>query len=209
MAIPRYLYPNPGDDVDEYVDRLTAWAESTDVVIGSPGLELIQNELGTAVVYKPRNAWDHPFRVSASSSRVQVALGFLNDQIPRINGVTVDGIDANEKPVDVPQLAIEPSESTASWVCLAQLVDDDGEPVAPADNPEALTIVHVTGELDPAFIQGGYPDDMGIGLQPLARLSWRDGNLARVFQIVYHNLGHRFKQGTGDRPGRHFFFAQG
>jgi len=208
MAIPSYLYPKPGDDVEEYVKRLTRWAESTDIVIGSPGLEMIQNDLGTAVVYKPRSAWDHPFRVTASSFRVQVGLGFVNNQIPRINEITVDGVDSNGKLVSVPQLAIKAPDARESWVVVVLVVDSKGVPIDPTDDPEALTIRHVTN-LDPAFYEGGYPDAVGYGFQPLARLSWRDGVLERVFQIVFHNLGHRFKAGDGDRPGRHFFYAQG
>lgn len=210
MPLPQDLYPRRGDLVKPWAQRLLAWAESLDVVLGGEGLQKTVTPNGTDVTYVAATHWAHPFQVFASTEAAVVSMGEVNSLVPRIGDVGLDQRDKNGKEVDAPSLEIStPEDGRSSWVCLQAKVDPEtGELLDPEGDKWPLEIVYRT-ELPPSIRQGGSEDEANAAIFPLAILKWSiDGaSLADIFQIVHHNLGHRFLPAKGSGPGRHFFWG--
>ena len=177
------------------------------------GVRLNRTPNGIIVVADLRsNPWNHPFRVAVSDDTATIANGTVNNLVPSIDGATIDGLDADGKEITPPTLDLSagPGANNVSWVCVQVTVDLQSGAMDPK-NKDALTIVH-SNSLDPKASQGGSPDDgQGVGQQPLAMLRWDPelGAVKSAYQIVYHNLQHRYvKPGSGQgATGRHFFWA--
>ena len=205
------LQVRPGDAIVPAWNRLLKWAKQFTLHSGA-NVRLNRTPNGTTVVADLRsNQWVPRFRVRVSDMSVVVGEGTVNNLVPRINGVGLDGLDSAGKEFPAPGLKITsgPNEDFRSWVCVQVKVDIASGRMNP-DDKESLTIIH-TSTLDPRSADGGFPDNgEGIGLQPLAMLVWAEGvSVKRVFQITHHNLQHRFvRSGTGrGTAGRHFFWA--
>jgi len=199
-----------GDPIEPFVKRLLKELPVLFRFFTGRGVRFNRTPNGIIVVADVRsNAWDHPFKVGVSEKIAIVGNGSVNNLVPQINGVGIDGLDDDGKEVPPPQLKLTggPSKELRSWVCVQARVDLKTGVMNPKDTT-ALTIIH-TATLDPKSSEGGFPDDgAGIGLQPLAMLVWNEdkASVRRVFQITHHNLQHRFVRGnTG--TGRHFFWA--
>ena len=206
------LQVQPGDPIVPAWHRLLKWAKQFTLHAGAH-VRLNRTPNGTTVVADLRSKqWVPRFRVRVSDKSVVVGEGTVNNLVPRINGVELDGLDSAGKEVPAPTLKITsgPSDAMRSWVCVQVKVDIEGGRMNP-DDKDSLTVIH-TRTLDPRSAEGGFPDNgEGIGLQPLAMLVWNEGggSVKRVFQITHHNLQHRFvRSGTGQvTAGRHFFWA--
>lgn len=159
------------------------------------------------------NVFLHPWRVTLSVTRsAQAAVirpGRVNGVIPNIGDVRLDGYISKDQPTGpVPTLDLKdgPGPDMESWICVQTAIDlATGKWIE--KNP--LTLVHVQA-LDPAYNDGGSPDQNGLGREPIAVVIWQDKKTIRyVDQTAMHDLHHRYEApatGAGNR-GRHFFWV--
>lgn len=200
-----------GDPIEPFVKRLLKELPVLFRFFTGRGVRFNRTPNGIIVVADLRsNSWEHPFRVAVSDASISVSNGSVNNLVPQIDGVGIDGLDSSGADVPAPQLKLTggPNEDLRSWICAQAKVDLKTGLMNPKDEG-ALTIVH-TDSLDPQSADGGFPDDgAGIGLQPLAMLVWDEdgGSVTRVWQITHHNLGHRYVPAKAPKPARHFFWA--
>lgn len=186
-----------GDPIQPAWQRLLKWAAGTKLIAGR-GVRLSVTPQGTLVTADVRNRpWDHPWKVAVSDKTASIRPGLLNNLMPTIKGVALDGKDAKAPPTL--KIAGGPDEELRSWVMLQVTMDADGR--IPPKAKDAITLIHVN-QLEPEL-------PVTTGLQPLALLQWDEsGSVKSVFQIAHHNLNHRFLPGIASRgPGRHFFWA--
>jgi hypothetical protein len=198
-----HLRVKRGDNILAAWNRLLAWAETTRVIAG-PGQRLHVTPTGTRLyVDDPSQQWAHPWRVNLTGNEAAIEAGTLNNEVPLLNGITLDGFNGEGEQVTPPRLRVKGVKAGKTWIALRVLTRGG---VIVADNPEALTVVEVDS-LDPRQFEGGSPDVNGVGLHPLAAVYWRDAKPVRVLQITHHNLQHRFIQAGNGRPARHVFWA--
>lgn len=201
----RQLTPRPWDLVSVFWARLLQWAKQKDVIVADPAARVSETIYGTRVVFEPRFPWDHPFRVSVSDRRVTVRPGYVDDEMPTIDGVALDGVDATgwertEPALDLGREAA-PGEDGRSFICLRMLYDvSRREPLE--EEEDWLTIGHVS-DLASARDEAG----PSVAYEPLAICYWQGGGIERVAQVVHHNLVHHFLRGEGEGTGKHFFSA--
>jgi len=193
----RELYVQRGDAILPAWNKLLNWAKQFRVLAGR-GIRLTRTPNGTYIVAELQaSAWDHPFRVMLSGKEVTVGMGTLNNRIPTINGVALDGAQA------VPKLKLTsgPNAELRSWVCLQVRVDrQTGEINTDDENP--VSIVHKND------IENGLPSDGSIGLHALAMLVWNSdrSSVKRLHQVTHFHLQHRWLKGTDQQPSRHLFW---
>ncbi len=197
--------------------RLRRWARGWKLIKGDPRIRFNQIDgRGTFVTADfPDPVFVGAFPVALQGATATVGQGRVNNLVPTLGGVRLDGMTAKKAIVLVPPLKLSggPGPTLESWICLRFAVDLKSGAVD-LKNPDVATILHVSA-LDPRAADGGYPDDgNGGGLQPLALVTWRDkATPERVFQITLHNLNHSFVRAPqakiGDPPAvdRHFFSA--
>jgi hypothetical protein len=202
----RDLQVKRGDAILPAWQKLTAWAESLRVV-PCPGMRLLVTPQGThAVIEDNSTTWPHAWRVRVNGKDATIEEGTVNNRLPCIGETLLDGRnfgDPEGEAGEVPTLKLMGAESGKTWIALRAVVKNGV--IEPGD-PKALTVVEVP-HLEPALTEGGAPDAGGVGLWPLAALYWRKGEMARIKQIVFLNLVHRFQAGTDGALGRHFFAA--
>ena len=193
----RELYVQRGDAILPAWNKLLNWAKQFRVLAGR-GIRLTRTPNGTYIVADLQaSTWDHPFRVMLSGKEVTVGTGTLNNRIPTINGVPLDGAQAVPKL----KLASGPNAELRSWVCLQVRVDlQSGE--INTDDENAMSIVHKTD------IENGLPSDGIIGLHALAMLVWNPdrSSVKRLHQVTHFHLQHRWLKGTNQQPARHLFW---
>ena len=193
----RELYVQRGDAILPAWNKLLNWAKQFRVLAGR-GIRLTRTPNGTYIVADLQaSTWDHPFRVMLSGKEVTVGMGTLNNRIPTINGVALDGAQAVPKL----KLASGPNAELRSWVCLQVRVDlQSGE--INTDDENAMSIVHKTD------IENGLPSDGIIGLHALAMLVWNPdrSSVKRLHQVTHFHLQHRWLKGTNQQPARHLFW---
>lgn len=200
-----------GDPIQPFVQRLLKELPQLFRFFSGRGVRFNRTPDGIIVVADLRtNSWDHPLKAGVSDKAAVIGNGSVNNLVPQINDVGIDGLDSSGKEVPPPQLKITggPNGDLRSWICVQAKVDVQTG-VMDAKDKSALTIVH-TKTLDPKSSEGGFPDNgQGIGLHPLATLLWSDdqASIKRVFQITHHNLQHRFVRSGTSTAGRHFFWA--
>ena len=198
----RELEVKKGDPVLPAWERLKAWARRFELRAGS-GVRFNQMPEGTWVIAEPAvQSWNHPFRVSVSDKIARIGNGSVNNLIPQIDGIGLDGMNQDGKEVTAPELKITsgPDADLRSWICVQAKVDLKTGKIDPKDET-ALTVVHVNSLA---------PQSADTGLQPLAMLSWSDTTtISRVFQITHHNLSHSFVAANAAKgqTTRHFFWA--
>jgi len=210
MKVPEKVRAKPGQRVLPAWEALIAFIEKTGIIRESPELRVKVTSNGTHV-WAPSQyqAWQHPFRVTVSGTSAAVQEGEVNGVAPGIAGVRVSGVDSEGRGVVVPPLPIEaPASGRESFVAL-RLALSDLSSIQVIDDPERVSIVHrTTLSRDTG---GGVIEDRGVAYQPLAKLVWNrsSGTVERVFQIVHHNLGHRYVAGdsSAGTTARHFFWA--
>lgn len=201
----RQLIPRPWDRVAVFWERLLQWAKQKDVIVADPTARVSETLYGTRVVFEPRFPWDHPFRVSVSGRTVSVRPGYVDDEMPTLGGIFLDGLDAegNEKPEPRLDLGKEAAAGPdgRSFICLRMLYDvSRRQPVE--DEADWLTFVHLS-DLDATRTEAG----PAIAYEPLAICYWQGDQIVRTAQIVHHNLVHSFLPGEAGGTGKHFFSA--
>ncbi|HRQ89212.1 MAG TPA: hypothetical protein PLA50_10455 [Bacteroidia bacterium] len=207
MITLRELEPKPGDEVMPFWRKMLAFVKQRDIVFVSPPSRVSETASGTAVICEPSELWGHPFQCSLWARKVTVQPGYVDTTMPSIDGVQLDGRDAQGKQVTPPVLELEedaaPGDDGRSFVCL-QLS------WAPLLNvPLGLTIVHA-GDL--AAARSDFEEEGA--LEPLAVLYWNAERTEprNLRQIVHHNLKHLYipppeEEGGEEETGQHFFFA--
>jgi len=197
----RDLIVRPGEPVLPAWERLLDWAKQFRLHAGH-GVRLNRTPNGTYIIADlPSPSWNHPFQVRLAEREVTVAFGTVNGLVPRIGGRTIDGLDENGRETEPPRLRIEggPNEDLRSWIVIDVRTGGESGELDPSD-PEAVVIRHA---------RALRPDDKTIGRHPLAMLLWAANGrrLVRSRQITHFSLGHHYRAGDGDTPGRHFFWA--
>ena len=198
----RELYVQRGDAILPAWNKLLNWAKQFRVFAGR-GIRLTRTPNGTYVVADLQaSAWDHPFRVTLGSKELTVGIGTLNNRIPTINGVPLDGAQAG-KAHAAPKLKLTsgPNAELRSWVCLQVRVDRQTGEIN-ADDENAVTIIHRND------IENSLPSDGSIGLHALAMLVWNSdrSSVRRLHQVTHFNLQHRWLKGSNEQPARHLFW---
>lgn len=208
--IPPELVAKKGDWVKSKWIELLKWIDKTNRVIAGAGVR-VQNmpSGGLYISADPSSSvWASPFEASIVSvgktHRLRVSPGAVNGVIPTIEGVRINGIDDKGATVRVPQLEVLPPSGNRSNVYLRLAMGPDFMAFDP-DDPRAATIVH--GEPIKEDSEGGAIIRDGAVLYALSAIYWRDGKVVRTFQIVHHNLNHRYVQAMDGRPSRHLFWA--
>ncbi len=199
------LTPRPWDVVAVFWARLLQWARQKDVVVADPNARVSETMYGTRVVFEPRFPWDHPLRVSVADRTVSVRPGYVDDEMPTLHGISLDGLDADGEQRAEPLYLIPrdagPGPDGRSFICLRMLYDV-ARRIARESEPDWLTIVHVA-DLDAARTEAG----IEVAIEPLAVCYWEGSTIRRTRQIVHHNLQHHFLPGEGEGTGKHFFSA--
>ncbi len=180
-------------------------------ITGAGGVRVHASEKGLGVIADiTPPGYVGAFSVSvAGGAAVRVGIGTVEQLVPRLRGVSIDGLDDRGEMVDVPDLDCSregPNDELRSWVFLRVKVSlESGEMVGDKD---AAVIVH-GNNLEARYRRGFSLDDgEGFGYLPLAMLMWQDeATLKRVIRNVYFPQRHTFKAGTkaGER-GVHFFW---
>jgi hypothetical protein len=193
----RELYVQRGDAILPAWNKLLNWTKQFRVLAGR-GIRLTRTPNGTYIVADLQaSTWDHPFRVMLSGKEVTVGMGTLNNRIPTINGVPLDGAQA----VPRLKLASGPNAELRSWVCLQVRVDRQTGEIN-TDDENALSIVHKND------IENGLLSDGTAGLHALAMLVWNPdrSSVKRLHQVTHFHLQHRWLKGTDQQPARHLFW---
>jgi hypothetical protein len=175
------LHVEPGEPIQPAWERLRAWVEGLQVLTTGPGARVHYSPRQIDVVYDPDVASFIPeFKVQVSSAELEasVGLGFLNNILPRIDGLKINGESDDGETMGEPpilDLSDGPNEASQSWVCLqAQIDPATGKLLMGAESlsPEAVTITH--RNTLPDLRDGGVKDDKGKGAYPLALLQWTE-----------------------------------
>lgn len=160
-----------------------------------------QTPAGIALTVDNRAAlWPHPFKCSLVGKEVQVSAGLVGEIMPTISGRKIDGTDAGgEDTGSIPRVKItgSPDEGLRSWICIEVTVLEDTGGID-LENPEPVIITHRTSLA---------ADSEFTGIHPLAQIKWSDvRSPSQIFQVVHHNLQHRFYPATATRGARHTFW---
>jgi len=193
----RELYVQRGDAILPAWNKLLNWAKQFRVFAGR-GIRLTRTPNGTYVVADLQaSTWDHPFRVTLGSKELTIGMGTLNNRIPTINGVALDGAQAVPKL----KLASGPNAALRSWVCLQVRVDRQSGEIN-TDDENAVSIVHRND------IENDLPSDGTVGMHALAMLVWNPdrSSVKRLHQVTHFHLQHRRLKGTDQQLARHLFW---
>ena len=198
----RDLEVKKGQPVLPAWERLKEWARRFELHAGM-GVRFNQMPEGTWVIAESDAAsWNFPFRVTMSAVGLKVGAGSVDNLIPQLGGVGIDGLDDKGGEVSVPDLKTSsgPNSFLRSWVCVQLKVNLKTGRVDPKDKT-ALTIIHASSQ---------DTQTADTGLQPLATLIWSDKTtIKRLVQVVHHNLVHAFVPANAakSQSARHFFWA--
>jgi hypothetical protein len=199
------LTPRPWDLVSVFWARLLVWAKQKDVIVADPAARVSETMYGTRVVFEPRFPWDHPLRVSVSDLAVNVRPGYVDDEMPTIGGIYLDGYNAAGEEKAEPRFTLPkntgPGPDRRSFICLIMRWDV-ARRAPKIDQNDWLTVGHIS-DLDATRTAAG-PE---IAYEPLAVCYWDGDKIAFTRQIVYHNLKHHFLPGEAEGTGKHFFSA--
>lgn len=204
------LKVKPGERVDLAMKRFEAWARTHELIKADPRLRFtVSYQRGTWVsVDIPAASFVGAFPViQAGLKSVHVGVGYLNGQAPKLNKISIDGLDEDGETVKVPDLELTegPGEENLSWICLQVIVDPTTGTIKTDDKKKLdITIVHEI-QLNESHFDGGSPDENGRGLLALAQVVWRDEQIFKIQQIVYQNKEHRWIRPGAGKRGRHFF----
>ena len=123
----RDLEVKKGEPVLPAWERLKAWARRFELH-ARPGIRFNQMPEGTWVIVDDNSttSWNYPFACALNGQSVSVGAGTLNNSVPLLGGVGIDGLDANGNAVTVPALPVKgpPSSSprclrAGAWRCTA------------------------------------------------------------------------------------------
>lgn len=205
--IPERIRAKRGDLILPKWRALLDFIASTGIVTG-PGVRITQGPNGTIVHSDHfRSPWQHPFKVSYSSDGARVRSGLVNGIAPFITSdVRVSGLYEDGAIADVPAIEVESLGTTKSAIALEVTVEE-GNDVTIIDDYEHFRIVHT--EITDDSNETIESDSLGNVRYPLSIIYWDDDSISKTYQVVYHNLGYRFLQGSSKegRPVRHFFWA--
>lgn len=177
-------------------------------------VRLHRSREGLAVVADlPRPSFAGAFRVRQSgAASVRVGLGTIEQIIPTLRGVPLDGKDAKGNDVRVPDLELDegPNDELRSWVFLQVRVYPESGLLMGVDAGEddAPQVVH--GNDLKARYQNGFSrdDGEGRGWLPLAMLVWGEDErtVQRVIQNVYFHQRHTWRPATAQQSAAYHFF---
>jgi hypothetical protein len=211
MAIPREIRARRGDWILPRWLALLRFIDRTSKIVRGAGVRVQYLPSGGIHIFADDNfnPWTSPFKVRVTGTEATVREGTVNGVVPAIGDIRLDGTDADGAFVEEPKLEVEHLGGSRSFIALKLTFTE--EPVEfDAADPQAAQIVHVE-EVHPLFTQGGAViNDDNSTLYPLASIAWKDdGTVRRSFQIVHHNLNHRFVRGSASlgKPSRHLFWS--
>ena len=197
------LVAKPFDLVKAKWAMMLAFIKQRDVVICDPAAKVSVDATGTRVAFRARGGRVTPLRVSVSGRRVSVLPGYVDDRMPTIGGIALDGRDKEGHPgrrpaeflAELPEDA-GPGPEGRSYLCVKMAYLPE-ERVPDTSEEDWLTIDHVP-DLAAARKEGA----AALAYEPLAVLYWREDRIESAGQITTLNLKHIFVPGD---PGRHFF----
>lgn len=207
------LFAKRGEPIIKKWNLLIEFIKQTDVIVGSEGVRVRKTPNGT-VVTVDRNfaAFPHPFRVRRTGDQFSVREGTVAGLLPYIEKVDLSGRDEGGNEKDVPRIKAtnsRGSDATYLAVVATPIVTTRG--VGLESSPDTLRIEHIDSLDGVNLNTGGVTEKDGRVIYPIARIDWDSkGNTIReVFQIVHHNLNHRYVQGNAQTgvSSRHFFWA--
>lgn len=198
----RDLAARPYDLVRDKWPLMRAFIAARDVVVADPDAQVKINDSGTQVTLRDSRGYTPRFKVRLSGRSVTVGWGYVDDFMPTLGGITLDGRDAEGADAPTPRLEIgtdaEPGDDGRSFVCLRALYDAEG--IIPLiEEDDWLTIVHL-----PDLAAARLEADDTVAIEPLAVLYWQETRILRARQVVMHNLQHHYIPGP---RGRHHFSA--
>ncbi len=140
----------------------------------------------------------------AGAHAAHVSLGTINNDVPLLDGISLDGYNADKQKARVPDIDLSlvgPGVDLRSWLCLQVRVDlTTGKPPIVDGKPDrnALTIVHLN-DLSTWFSNGLALDDgEGRGIKPIAMIVWQNGaTIQRIHQLTWFNQAHSFTPAKG------------
>lgn len=191
------IVAKPTDFVDEKWDLLVKFFRQRDRVnIVGPARVSKGVSFGCRVEYDAENIYRPNFSVSVTGRRARISPGLVNNEVPVIGSVDLEGYDVvQEKQTEIPELEIKGEyESGRSFICLRVGVDASGRPAA-APFLSWAAIEHVRDLKQVRLDRAPYE-----GFQPLAILYWQGGRIIRGKQVVTLNLQH-----SVNPAGQHFF----
>lgn len=140
------------------------------------------------------------WQVKRDGTKVTVGYGTIDNHVPTIKKVPIDGKMAEGKEEPIPSIDLAdtgPSKELLSWLCLQVSVESNGL-VNLQKNPEAYAVVHVKERPQPLS-----------KWEVLAQIHWKDEEvIERIEQIRMHHIKHVFfKRNSQHAGGLHFFTA--
>ena len=111
-----------GESVAAFLEKLKQWARTHRLLPG-PGISFtVAPGMGTWVrADVDRGSWSHPFQCALGADALSVNKGTVNNVIPFIGDIRVDGRDANGKEVTPPRIKLKgarPNKELRSWICV-------------------------------------------------------------------------------------------
>lgn len=207
------LKPRPGERFVAWFRRFLVWVRQFRLIKADPRVRMqVIPGHGTLIGVDLENTdYVGSFAVSLAALEATIGEGYVNEIMPTIDGVGLDGLTAEGAEVDVPTVSLSdgPNEKLRSWLCLQVQIDPaTGRLLDPAKHKDVVTVIH-TSLLDPGHRDGGSPDQNHFGRQPIAVIKWEDSTTPiGVWQHVLHDLNHRFIPGAKGARGRHFFWPK-
>lgn len=212
MGRNRNLKAKRGDSFQEKYELLIDCITATKVTAGS-GLKVTITPNGTLVT-GDRNiqSFAHPFRVSRTGNKFTVREGTVNGLIPFIEDVPMSGYDSAGKKVTVPKIEAESDGNTTTYIAIElNLTENSRGELGLEETKDTLRVGHIQSLEGSGMEMGGVSDVRGRAVYPIARINWTAGgkSIQSVFQIVHHNLTHRYSASNAGEgvTGRHFFWA--
>jgi hypothetical protein len=141
------------------------------------GTRLVQYEGIGSVISAADNdrQWSHPWKPYLGTSALRLALGLVENRVPKIGGKPMTDVDL--------PLTGKPNADGESWVC----VEAKTVPVAATSTTEAseelqITLVHTTSPVSRAA---------DLGRHPVALILWREERPFRALPITYFHLRYQ------------------
>lgn len=195
------LYAQPGDDIQEKWNLLVDFIKETRPVIG-PNIRATFSPTGTHVQSKADIKVTWPFTVGLGAGQVTIGFGLIENQVPFIGELTLEGKDAkgNVSPNGPPVLVLDPGNKgrdERSFVGIRVRPDSGQIPDALKD-PQSLQIVHIPD-------RGALKE--GEEFQALAIVYWSGKEPSRMVQVTRHNLAWTYYGAVGERKAFSVFSA--
>lgn len=190
MIDPRSLTVRVGELVVPAWRRLVSALRQLQIL---PGVGVLLTRTPDGVIVNLRSAvqgFTGSFPVSLRGTAVEIGDGYVNGDVPQIDGKPI--IPTDGKPRPTLPLKEDAFDATGrSWICIQKVVTPDGKPTS-------LSIVqaaHPFRTTDP--LAGRHP------IAVLVRKPTETKGFGTIHRIAFFDLQHRFNPGTK----KHFFFV--